>query len=75
MIRTQTEVPTIAYSETDAGGLIATRLLIGAFEAGFYPTSIVYLGYFYSPFDLARRIALFFGQYAIASAFSGALCK
>ncbi|KAK4228688.1 high-affinity nicotinic acid transporter [Podospora fimiseda] len=55
------------------GALITTRLLIGVFEAGFYPTSIVYLGYFYSPFDLATRIALFFGQYAIASAFSGAL--
>ncbi|KAK4168374.1 high-affinity nicotinic acid transporter [Cladorrhinum sp. PSN259] len=55
------------------GGLITTRLLIGVFEAGFYPTSIVYLGYFYSRFDLGRRIALFFGQYAIASAFSGVL--
>ncbi|KAK4677560.1 hypothetical protein QC764_404300 [Podospora pseudoanserina] len=53
--------------------LITTRLLIGVFEAGFYPTCIVYLGSFYSRFDLATRIGLFYGQYAIASAFSGAL--
>ncbi|KAK0744542.1 major facilitator superfamily transporter [Apiosordaria backusii] len=53
--------------------LITTRLLIGVFEAGFYPTCIIYLGSFYSRFDLATRIGLFYGQYAIASAFSGAL--
>ncbi|KAK4173065.1 putative transporter [Triangularia setosa] len=53
--------------------LITTRLLIGVFEAGFYPTCIIYLGSFYSRFDLATRIGLFYGQYAIASAFSGGL--
>ncbi|KAK4245125.1 putative major facilitator superfamily transporter [Corynascus novoguineensis] len=53
--------------------LLTTRLLIGALEAGFYPTAVTYLASFYSPFDLAVRIGLFFGQYAIASAFSGAL--
>lgn len=48
---------------------------MGLFEAGFYPTAIMYLASFYAPFDLAVRIGLFFGQYAIANAFSGALCK
>ncbi|KAK1775122.1 MFS general substrate transporter [Copromyces sp. CBS 386.78] len=55
------------------GSLITTRLLIGAFEAGFYPTALAYLTAFYPPFDLAVRIALFYGQYAVAGAFSGAI--
>ncbi|KAF7548275.1 hypothetical protein G7Z17_g7170 [Cylindrodendrum hubeiense] len=55
------------------GALIATRLLIGAFEAGFYPTSIAYLSSFYTRFDLAIRLAVFYGQYAIAGAFSGSI--
>ena len=49
------------------------RLLIGVFEAGFYPTALFYLSSFYTRFDLAVRIALFYGQYAIAGAFSGAI--
>jgi MFS family permease len=53
--------------------LIAIRLVIGLFEAGFYPTSVFYLSTFYPRFDLAVRIGLFYGQYAIAGAFSGAL--
>lgn len=55
--------------------LIATRLLIGLFEAGFYPTAVAYLSTFYTRFDLAVRIGLFYGQYAIAGAFSGSIGK
>ncbi|KAK7421662.1 hypothetical protein QQX98_002129 [Neonectria punicea] len=55
------------------GALIATRLLIGAFEAGFYPTAVAYLSSFYTRFDLCVRLALFYGQYAIAGAFSGSI--
>lgn len=51
--------------------LIAVRLLIGVFEAGFYPTCVSYLTLFYPRFDLAFRIALFYGSYAIAGAFGG----
>lgn len=53
--------------------LIAIRLLIGAFEAGFYPTAVAYLSTFYTRFDLAVRIALFYGQYAVAGAFGGSI--
>ncbi len=49
--------------------------MIGVFEAGFYPTALFYLSNFYTRFDLAVRIALFYGQYAIAGAFSGAIGK
>ncbi|KAK0629242.1 major facilitator superfamily domain-containing protein [Bombardia bombarda] len=55
------------------GSLIATRLLIGAFESGFYPTVVSYLTTFYSPSNLAVRLGWFYGQYAIAGAFSGAI--
>jgi hypothetical protein len=55
--------------------LIATRLLIGLLEAGFYPTAVAYLSFFYRRYDLAVRVALFYGQYAIAGAFSGAIGK
>lgn len=57
------------------GSLIATRLLIGLLEAGFYPTAVAYLSFFYRRYDLAVRVALFYGQYAIAGAFSGAIGK
>lgn len=63
---------THAYSRFTAA-LIATRLLIGLFEAGFYPTAVAYLSTFYTRFDLAVRIGLFYGQYAIAGAFSGSI--
>ncbi|TDZ16575.1 putative transporter [Colletotrichum orbiculare MAFF 240422] len=55
------------------GALIATRLSIGAFEAGFYPTAVAYLSFFYCKYDLAVRVGLFYGQYAVAGAFSGAI--
>ena len=53
--------------------LIVMRLLIGAFEAGFYPTAVAYLSCFYCRYDLAVRLALFYGQYAVAGAFSGSI--
>ena len=67
----------LAQDDADdfSGQLIALRLLIGVFEAGFYPTALFYLSSFYTRFDLAVRIALFYGQYAIAGAFSGAIGK
>ncbi|KAH8626263.1 hypothetical protein IG631_18281 [Alternaria alternata] len=55
------------------GSLIAVRLMIGAFEAGFYPTAVTYLSTFYGRYDMAVRIGLFYGQYAVAGAFSGSI--
>ncbi|RFU30412.1 hypothetical protein B7463_g5923, partial [Scytalidium lignicola] len=59
-----------AFVKTEAQ-LIAIRLLIGVFESGFYPTVVTYMSLFYPRFDLAFRIALFYGSYAIAGAFGG----
>jgi len=66
-------ISTLTVSNDVLGQLIAIRLLIGVFEAGFYPTAVFYLSTFYTRFDLAVRIALFYGQYAVAGAFSGAI--
>ena len=65
---------TIAQAWTNnKAALIAIRLLIGAFEAGFYPTAVAFMSTFYTRFDLAVRIALFYGQYAVAGAFGGSI--
>ncbi|KAK0640587.1 major facilitator superfamily transporter [Cercophora newfieldiana] len=67
---------TVTFSQAfiwGRGSLITTRLLIGAFEAGFYPTAVAYLALFYYPFDLGLRIGLFYGLYVVANAFSGAM--
>jgi MFS family permease len=64
---------TTLCADRPIGQLIALRLLIGLFEAGFYPTVLFYLSTFYTRFDLATRIGIFYGQYAIAGAFSGAI--
>lgn len=65
---------TIAQAWTNSKAtLIAIRLLVGAFEAGFFPTACAYLSTWYTRFDLAVRIALFYGQYAVAGAFGGCI--
>lgn len=38
-----------------------------------FPAGVFYLSTFYTRFDLAVRIGLFYGQYAIAGAFSGCI--
>lgn len=68
-----TQISTSNTTDEFLGQLIAIRLLIGVFEAGFYPTALFYLSTFYTRFDLAVRIGLFYGQYAVAGAFSGAI--
>ncbi|GFZ45964.1 hypothetical protein JCM24511_03697 [Saitozyma sp. JCM 24511] len=59
-----------AYVKSE-GELIAFRLMVGVFEAGFYPCSVYYLSTCYIRYDLAFRVAIFYGCYAIAGAFSG----
>ena len=51
--------------------LIALRLLLGAFEAGFVPTSFYYLSTLYPKYNLGFRLGLFSGMYSIAGAFAG----
>ncbi|GAD95000.1 conserved hypothetical protein [Paecilomyces variotii No. 5] len=53
--------------------LITVRILIGCLEAGFYPTTVSYLSLFYTRYEFARRLSLFYGQYAVAGALGGFL--
>ncbi|KAJ1707707.1 MFS transporter [Aspergillus flavus] len=54
-------------------GLLVTRLLLGAFEAGFYPAAIYLCTFWYMPKDLAYRVSIFYCASALSGAFSGLL--
>lgn len=52
---------TIAHAYIHNNGMFyAFRLLIGVFEAGFYPMAVFFLSTCYTRFSLALRIALFY---------------
>ncbi|KAJ4345828.1 uncharacterized protein N0V89_011963 [Didymosphaeria variabile] len=53
------------------GGMLPLRLLIGAFEAGFFAGVVFYLTLFYTRGELGFRISIFFGSALLAAAFSG----
>ncbi|KKO98342.1 inner membrane transport protein yfaV [Trichoderma harzianum] len=55
------------------GGLLAVRLLLGVFEAGFYPGAVYLCAFWYMPKELATRIAYFYCTSALSGAFSGLL--
>lgn len=54
-------------------GLLTVRLLLGVFEAGFYPGAVYLCTFWYMPRDLATRIAYFYCTSALSGAFSGLL--
>ncbi|KAH6664729.1 major facilitator superfamily domain-containing protein [Plectosphaerella plurivora] len=54
-------------------GLMVTRVLLGIFEAGFFPGAIYLCSYWYMPKDLATRISYFYCASALSGAFSGLL--
>lgn len=54
------------------GSLVACRLLLGLFEAGFFPGVVLYLSMFYPRRRLALRVAYFFAT-AAASGVAGGL--
>ncbi|KAF4979162.1 hypothetical protein FZEAL_4590 [Fusarium zealandicum] len=54
-------------------GLMTTRVLLGIFEAGFFPGAIYLCSYWYMPKDLSTRISYFYCASALSGAFSGLL--
>lgn len=54
-------------------GLVATRTLLGVFEAGFFPASTYLLGEWYCRFEVQWRLSIFFSAASLAGAFSGLL--
>ncbi|RYP03740.1 hypothetical protein DL764_004915 [Monosporascus ibericus] len=57
----------------DFGGLMTTRVLLGIFEAGFFPGAIYLCSHWYMPKDLSTRISYFYCASALSGAFSGLL--
>jgi MFS family permease len=53
--------------------LILLRTVIGVLEAGFYPVTVSYMSMFYTRYEFAKRLAVFYGQSAIAGAIGGLL--
>jgi len=54
-------------------GLIAMRLLLGLFEAGFFPGCVYLISMYYKRYELQWRLNLFFCGSILAGAFSGLL--
>lgn len=54
-------------------GLLATRLLLGAFESGLFPCLTLYLSTYYKKEEQARRISYLYVAAAISGAFGGLL--
>ncbi|TID07226.1 putative transporter [Colletotrichum higginsianum] len=65
-------VATFSAFVNNFASLVACRLLLGLFEAGFFPGVVLYLSMFYSRRSLALRIAYFYGT-AAASGVAGGL--
>ncbi|KAJ5371061.1 uncharacterized protein N7496_007153 [Penicillium cataractarum] len=55
------------------GGLLVVRLLLGIFEAGFFPGAVYLCSLWYMPKDLGTRVATFYCASALSGAFSGLL--
>lgn len=53
------------------GALVGCRLLLGLFEAGFFPGVVLYLSMFYGRRNLALRIAYFYSTAAISGLCGG----
>lgn len=55
------------------GSLIACRVLLGVFEAGFYPGCIYVISMYYRRHQMQFRVNIFFSASILAGAFSGLL--
>ncbi|WVQ75734.1 hypothetical protein IAR50_005365 [Cryptococcus sp. DSM 104548] len=61
----------ISAACTNFGSILAVRLLLGGFEAGFAASLIYYLTTFYTRGELGKRVAVFYSCSALSGAFSG----
>ncbi|KAF5568716.1 tartrate transporter [Fusarium phyllophilum] len=63
------EVPSNIVLKKNFQGLVACRVILGVFEAGFFPGAVFIVSSWYPRHELQQRLAIFY----TASAFSGAL--
>lgn len=54
-------------------GLIATRLMLGVAEAGFFPAAAYTITTWYCRFEVQSRLSVFYSASAMAGGFSGIL--
>ncbi|KAH7308437.1 major facilitator superfamily domain-containing protein [Stachybotrys elegans] len=66
-------VTTLTCLVRSFGGFVAVRLTLGISEAGLYPGSYFILSMWYTPKELATRMAIFYGADTAAGAFSGVI--
>ncbi|OKL63408.1 hypothetical protein UA08_01771 [Talaromyces atroroseus] len=66
-------VSTLTSQVSSYGGFIAIRLVLGITEAGLYPGSYFILSMWYTPKELATRMAIFYGANTAAGAFGGVI--
>lgn len=66
-------VTTLTCLVTNYGSYVAIRLLLGMTEAGLYPGSYFILSMWYTPRELATRMAIFYGANTAAGAFGGVI--
>lgn len=66
-------VATLSGLVQSFGGLVACRIILGVVEAGLFPGLNVYLTFFYTKHELARRVGYLFVSAAIAGAVGGLL--
>lgn len=64
-------VATFSAFVKDFGSLVGCRLLLGFFEAGFFPGVVLYLSMFYGRRNLALRIAYFYSTAALSGLAGG----
>lgn len=66
-------VTTLTSLCTSYGAYVAIRLALGVAEAGLYPGAYFVLSMWYTPRELATRMAVFYGANTAAGAFGGVI--
>lgn len=66
-------VATLSGLVNSYGSLVACRLILGVLEAGLFPGLNVYLTFFYTKHELARRVGYLFVSAAVGGAVGGLL--
>lgn len=66
-------VTTLTCLVTSYSGFVIIRLFLGITEAGLYPGSYFILSMWYTPKELATRMAIFYGANTAAGAFGGVI--
>ena len=57
----------------DFSGMMCVRFAIGMAEAGFFPSVLYHMAFWYKPSELPQRIAIFYSLGQLSSALSGLL--